>query len=277
MLSSFSFDDFFSEYNLKTIEDKDLFLASLLSFKNFNSTQIHKLSFLTFAEDKVIIPFEFIKMPHGPFSEDIKDLLNDFSERGLVTLNKEDHGTWEEKKWNLSSKGQQLLLINKDKVDEIKKKLKKIIEVYGISGAKALERFCYSNYLLKYANEKPKDYEARIQTSICDLQIILANRINDLGKIEEIDESSREVILACLDYIENLLNTLLSNEQIDQVIRGILIKKTENYINIWGEIICLANGNENEPKIKDLLKEAKELFNFINTSSKNYGIFESVF
>jgi len=276
MLSNFSFNDFFSEYNLKTIDNKDLFLAALLSFKKLNTTQIHKLSFLTFAEEKIIIPFEFIKMPHGPFSKDMGELLKDFSKRGLITMNEETHRDWKENIWELSDSGQMLVSTNKLKIDKIKKELEKIIEAYGVNAA-ALERYCYNNYLLKSANEKPQDYEARIKTNIDNLQIILTNRIRDLENIEDIDEPCRVAILACFDYIDNLLKVLFSNVGIDQVIRGVLIKKAENYINVWGEIIRLANDNGEKAKIKDLLRDSKELFNFINLSSKSYGVFESVF
>ncbi len=275
MLSGFSFNDFFSEYNLKTIEDKDLFLVALLSFKNLNTTQIHKLAFLTFAEEKTIIPFEFIKMPHGPFSNNIKNLLTNFSERKLITLDKKVHNNWEENIWILSEDGQKLIEENKSKVEEIKKKLNKIIDEYDVK-AKALEKYCYNNYLLKYADEKPQDYEARIKTNIDNLQTLLANRVRDFGNVEDIDESSKTAVLACFDYISNLLKSLL-NKEIDQVIRGVLIKKVENYINTWGEILRLIGSNENEPKVRCLLKDSKELFNFINVSSEKYGIFESVF
>jgi len=275
MLSEFSFNDFFSKYNLKTIDNKELFLAALLSFKNLNTTQIHKLAFLTFAEEKIIIPFEFIKMPHGPFSKDIRDLLIDFSDRKLISMNKEVHNNWEENIWVLSEGGQKLIEENKSEIEEIKKKLNKIIETYDVR-AKALEKYCYSNYLLKYANEQPQNYEARVKTGIDNLQILLTNRIRDLKNVEDIDESSKTVVLACFDYVSNLLEPL-SNKEIDPVIRGVLIKKTEDYINTWGEILRLIGNKDNELKVKDLLKTSKELFNFINVSSERYGVFESVF
>jgi hypothetical protein len=275
MLSDFSFNDFFSEYNLKTIDDKDLFLVALLSFKNLDTTQIHKLSFLTFAEEKTIIPFEFIKMPHGPFSEGIKDLLKSFSERKLITMNREVHDNWEENIWVLSEDGKKLIEENKEKVDDIKKKLAKIIEMYDVK-AKALERYCYSNYLLKSVNEQPQDYEARIKTSLDNLNILLANRVRDLENVEDIDQSPKIAILACFDYANNLLKCL-ANKETDQVIRGVLIKKIENYINIWGEILRLAGSDENNSKVRSLLKDSKELFSFINLSSEKYNVFESVF
>lgn len=276
MLSKFLFNEFFSEYNLKTIDNKDLFLAALLSFKNLNTTQIHKLSFLTFAEEKTIIPFEFIKMPHGPFSKDMGDLLKDFSKRGLVTVDEKIHHNWQENIWTLSPDGQKLISSNKEEIGEIKKKLEKIMNTYGVN-ARALEKYCYSHYLLESINEKSQDYEARIKTNIDNLQIILTNRIRDLGQIEDVDEPCRIVILACFDYIYNLLKVLFANVEIDQVIRGVLIKKIEDYINIWGEILRLVNEGGDEFKIRGLLKDSKELFKFINLSSKNYGVFESVF
>lgn len=275
MLSYFSFNDFFSEYNLKTIDNKDLFLAALLSFKNLDTTQIHKLAFLIFAEEKTIIPFEFIKMPYGPFSNDIKSLLENFSERKLITVNKEVHSNWEEKIWILSEDGQKLIEKNKIKVEEIKKKLNKIIDEYDVK-AKALERYCYSNYLLKSADEKPQDYEARIKTSVDNLHTLLSNRVRDLENVEDIDKSPKAAVLACFDYVDNLLRSL-SNKEIDQVIRGVLIKKIENYINIWGEILRLISNDDNESKVRILLRDSKELFNFINVSSEKYGVFESVF
>ncbi|MBU3912664.1 MAG: hypothetical protein KKE50_01080 [Nanoarchaeota archaeon] len=276
MLSKFLFNDFFSEYNLKTIENKDLFLAALLSFKRLNTTQIHKLSFLTFAEEKTIIPFEFIKMPYGPFSKDMDGLLKDFCNRGLVVMEEKVYDNWKEDTWTLSESGQMLISSNKEKVEEIRKKLDKVVEMYGVN-ATALGRYCYINYLLKSVNEKPQDYEARIKTNIDNLRIILTNRTRDLGNIEDINEPCRAAILACFDYINNLLEVLFSNINIDPVIRGVLIKKSESYINIWGEIIRLSNEEGVEPKIKTLLKDSKELFNFINISSEKYGVFESVF
>lgn len=276
MLSNFSFNDFFSEYNLKTIDNKDLFLAALLSFKNLNSTQIHKLSFLTFAEENIIIPFEFIKMPHGPFSPDLKTLMDDFYKRKLINMSEESHPDWKENIWSLSDSGQELISANHNKIEEIKKKLTKIIEEYDVK-ATALERYCYNNYFLNSNKEKMHEWETKIKTNIDNLRMILASRIRDLEKIGDIDESSKAAVLACFDYIDALLKFLFSNPEVDQVIRGVLIKKAEGYINIWGEILRLVNEGGDESKIRCLLNNSKELFNFINLCSKKYGVFESVF
>ncbi len=276
MLSSFSFNDFFSEYNLKKIDNKELFLLALLSFRNLNTTQIHKLSFLTFAEEKIIIPFEFIKMPHGPFSEELRDLLEEFRRKGLIEKSEESHLNYTENIWSLSEGGQKLMLSNKFGIDEIKAKLKKIVEEYDVN-AKSLERYCYSNYLLKSEKESLKEWESKIKTSIDNLLIILERRAREMESIEDIDEPSRVAVLACFDYIDKLLRELLSNQNADQVIKGVLISKSESYINLWGEILCLVNDGENLIEIRNLLKDSKELFNFINISAERYGVFESVF
>lgn len=277
MLSNFSFNDFFSKYNLKTVEDQRLFLMALLSFKKLNTTQIHKLSFLTFAENNAIIPFEFIKMPHGPFSENLRDVLDTAHNQGLILKEENVYKDYNENLWSLSDEGKNLVSSDKLKIDEIKDILKLILETYLESSAKSLERYCYNNYLLKSASENQEEWELRIKTTIDNLQTLLNNRIRDLQSINELEESTRDVVLACFDYIENLLRKLSTDSGIDQVIKGVLIKKVGDYINLWGEILNLSRENGNEPRLNKLLKDSKELFNFINISSERYHVFDSIF
>ena len=69
MLSQISFNDFSEEFKLQNIDDKNLTILTLLSEKNkIGSTQVHKLMFLTFAEKRIMLPFNFSKWVRNPLN-----------------------------------------------------------------------------------------------------------------------------------------------------------------------------------------------------------------
>ena len=114
MLSNISFNEFSEEAKLQSLEDKNLTILTLLSEKNkIGSTQVHKLMFLTFAEKRVMLPFDFAKWPHGPYSENLQSSLLQLKKDNLIDVAKEKVITFDKDSWTISTEGQKLMDENK--------------------------------------------------------------------------------------------------------------------------------------------------------------------
>lgn len=274
MLSQFTFSDFYGEEKLNEVKNANSFLYALLSFNKFNKTQIQKLSFLAFAENDILLPFKFIKHNHGPFSGELTETLDKLKSDHKIEEKIINHSWGHEDVYNISSSTQEEIKNDKE-INHLKVLIKDLVETFDMN-AKSLERYCYNNYLLKYKGQDKSEWESKVKNKINDLLILLEERIDDLKRIDDLEESKKMVVLSSFDYIENLLKRLFSNMAIDQIIRGVLIKKVEEYINLWGEILRLAEEN-NTQQIKTLLEKSKKIFYFLNRSSEMYGVFESVF
>lgn len=285
MFSQISFNELYEEAELIYFNDKKLSLFALLSMgQNLGKKQIHKLLFLSFAEGKILLPFRFKKWPHGPFSVEIKDTLQELQTEKLVNEIPEQVFTKTKSTQMLSDEGKKFLEENKDKIENILKELSSTVlnyeEVKGqIQGANSLERYCYKTYFLKPDNKSDEDWEVFIRSKLSDIKLIITARENELNITEDIEETKKVLILSSLDYIGGLIEVLESSNGMDQVIRGVLIKNSQDYLDNWGEIFSLAKNNDasNLDKIRALLLENRKLFKFINESAKEYGIFESIF
>jgi len=277
MLSNISFNDFYKEFNLKSIEDKKLFLLALLdSNKGFGTTQIHKLSFLSFAEGRLMIPFKFTKWPHGPFSEELRDELGSLEEEGLIDKNCEQVINYSKDTRTISIKGREFINLHKEDLERIKKELKETLSNHD-EGAKSLKRYCYEKYFLKPDNKKNEEWDAFIKNKIKDILFILDVRTREVENFEELEEQKRSLILTSFDYVSEILEKLFSSNEIDEVIKGVLVENIEEYIDKWGEILRLAQKPSSIEEIKTKLFEIRKIFRFINESARTYGVFESIF
>ena len=277
MLSNISFNDFYKEFNLKSIEDKRLFLLALLdSNKGFGTTQIHKLSFLSFAEGRLMIPFKFTKWPHGPFSEELRDELGSLEEEGLIDKNCEQVINYSKDTRAISIKGREFINLHKEDLEKIKKELKETLSNHD-EGAKSLERYCYEKYFLKPDNKRNEEWDAFIKNKIKDILFILDVRTREVENFEEMEEQKRSLILTSFDYVSEILEKLFSSNGVDEVIKGVLVKNIEEYIDKWGEILRLAQKPSSIEEVKTKLFEIRKIFRFINESARTYGVFESIF
>lgn len=276
MLSQISFNDFSEEFKLQNIDDKNLTILTLLSEKNkIGSTQVHKLMFLTFAEKRIMLPFNFSKWPHGPYSENLQSSLLQLKKDNLIDVAKEKVITFDKDSWTISTEGQKLMDENKQKVAHIKKLIEGTLKDHD-EGAISLEKYCYDKFFLKPKNKTEEEWKASIKQKIEDLRTLLESRKKEIDSFEEIEDTKRAIILSSFDYIDSLLQKIFSSKDIDQVIQGILLNNTEEYINIWGEVLRLAKDDSTD-KIKLLLLQIREIFRFINEVSSKYCVFESIF
>ena len=277
MLSNISFNDFYNEFNLRSIENKKLFLLALLDLnKSFGTTQIHKLSFLSFAEGRLIIPFKFTKWPHGPFSDELRNELDSLESEGLIEKNCEQVINFSKDTRKMSDKGREFIKLYKSELDKIKEELKETISNHD-EGAVSLERYCYEKYLLKPDNKRNEEWDAFIKNKIKDILLILDVRSKEVENFEEIEEQKISLILTSFDYVSEILEKLFSSNGVDEVIKGVLVKNIEEYIDKWGEILRLAQKSASIEEIRTKLFEIRKIFRFINESAKTYGVFESIF
>lgn len=276
MLSNISFNDFSEEVKLQNLNNKNLTILTLLSEKNkIGSTQVHKLMFLAFAEGRVILPFSFAKWSHGPYSEDLQNSLLQLKKDNLVDMKKEKVINFEKDSWIISKTGQKIIEGNKQEVAHIKKLIEKTLKEHD-EGAISLEKYCYDNFFLKPKNKTDEEWTASIKQKVEDLRTILDSRKKEIASFEEIEETKRAIVLSSFDYMDHLLQKVFSLKNIDQVVQGVLLKNTEEYINLWGEVLRLAKDDSTD-KIKLLLFRIREIFSFINEVASKYCVFESIF
>lgn len=285
MLSNISFNDFYEEVKLDSSSDKNLSLIALLNFnKDLGKTQIQKLLFLAFAEGKVILPFKFKKHNYGPFSQEIEDTIVELRTDGFLNKNIERVKVIDKEKEVpiLSETGKTFLKKNQDKIKAIMEKLEPILLKYEdengkIQTARSLERYCYETYFLKLEDKSEEEHQITLNQKIKNLIIVLKSMEEEVNSIKEVEEVKKILILSSLDYIKNLLGNIHS-PHVDQVIKGVLIKNCQDYIENWGEILTVSKSKKDSTqKISSLLLENRRLFRFINEISKEYEVFDSVF
>jgi len=281
MLSNISFEEFYKEEPLPMFNDKKAFLMALLSYSNeFGSKQIHKLLFLSFVEGMVLLPFKFSKWQNGPFSEEARDVLSQLETDQFIENIPEKVFDFNKHKRILMSKGLDYLTENKERIAEIKKVINSVIEEYEedgkIQSANYLERYCYNNFYLN-SGKSQEEWNLFIKNKISDLLNLLETRSTTIKGLDDLDEDKSEAILASFDYIDNLLRKILIDTEMDAVVKGVLLKKMEEFINKWGEILQLSESSCSEIELKKLLLEIRIIFKFINEVSIRYGIFESVY
>src|SRR3989344_925980 len=164
---------------------------------------------------------------------------------------------------------------NKQKVNQIKKLIEGTLKEHD-EGAISLEKYCYDNFFLKPKNKTEEEWTASIKQKIEDLRTLLESRKKEISSFEEIEDSKRAIILSSFDYMDSLLQKIFSMKDIDQVVQGVILKNTEEYINLWGEVLRLAKDDSTD-KIKLLLFKIREIFRFVNEVASKYCVFESIF
>lgn len=283
MLSEVPFKDLYDEVNLKKLKNRDLTILSLINLnENLGNKQIHKLLFLTFVEGKILLPFKFVKKDHGPFSLEIRDSLINLQDKGLIVEIPEKVGDYTQKTKELTEEGKEFIKSNKKAVDEIEKEIYQILFQHqterGLTeSANYLENYCYEKYLLKPSDKTEEEWLTIVRAKIKDIHTIINSREKELENIKGIEESKMILILSSFDYIKNILEILESNPKIDQVVRGVLIKTSQEYLDLWGELFILEKSGEKTNKMMEILFRNRLLFKFLNEVSKEYGILESVF
>lgn len=277
VLSQIPFGNFYDEIELGLIQDRGLFILALLdSKKNLGTTQIHKLSFLVFVEGKIMVPFKFAKWPHGPFSNELKEMLEKFEKERIIKRKRTKIFSFDKNSTSISEKGEKILKKRDKEIKEIKKFIEKIIKNHD-EGAISLERYCYDNYFLRPEREDKEKWSESIKNKIKDLLLILNSRIKEVRDIEELEEEKRAIILTSFNYIENLFQKLFSSGNIDEVVKGVLIKSMEEYLKMWGELLSLIKKPTKTKEINKLLLGIRVNFRFINEVAERYGVFESIF
>jgi len=277
VLSQIPFGNFYDEIELGLIQDRGLFILALLdSKKNIGTTQIHKLSFLVFVEGKIMVPFKFAKWPHGPFSNELKETLEKFEKERIIKRKRTKIFSFDKNSTSISEKGGKILKKRYKEIKEIKKFIEKIIKNHD-EGAISLERYCYNNYFLRPEREDKEKWSESIKNKIKDLLLILNSRIKEVRDIEELEEEKRAIILTSFNYIENLFQKLFSSGNIDEVVKGVLIKSMEEYLKMWGELLSLIKKPIKTKEINKLLLGIRVNFKFINEVAERYGVFESIF
>lgn len=277
VLSQIPFGNFYDEIELGLIQDRGLFILALLdSKKNIGTTQIHKLSFLVFVEGKIMVPFKFAKWPHGPFSNELKETLEKFEKERIIKRKRTKIFSFDKNSTSISEKGEKILKKRDKEIKEIKKFIEKIIKNHD-EGAISLERYCYNNYFLRPEREDKEKWSESIKNKIKDLLLILNSRIKEVRDIEELEEEKRAIILTSFNYIENLFQKLFSSRNIDEVVKGVLIKSMEEYLKMWGELLSLIKKPIKTKEINKLLLGIRVNFKFINEVAERYGVFESIF
>lgn len=276
MLFKIPFDDFYEDVPLEHIGNKKSVILALLDEKDgLGTTQVHKLLFLAFAEGKILLPFSFAKYHYGPFSDEITCTLNELEREGIIQSMKEKVITLNKNIFSLASNWQNKGGIDRKEILGVKEILKKTIDAHD-EGARSLEKYCYKTYFLMPKTQSPSEWRAMVKNRISDLRDLLNERKKKIEDFEEIEETKRVMILSSFDYISSLLDKLYSTEGIDQVIQGVLIKNSEDYINLWGEVLRLAKEGSLE-EIKRLLLDIRKTFSFINEVAARYLVFESIF
>lgn len=270
------FADFYEEVKLTLIDDKESLILALLNFKKLSKTQIHKLIFLTFADGKIFIPFKFTKNQNGPFSEELNTSLEKLKHKNLISLTKpEKVKDYDKRCWILTEQGKTVLKENSSVIEKIKANIADVLSDHD-EGASSLKRYCYKTYFLKPKEKTDAEWDVVIKNKIEDLRLLLEERKKEIESFEDLEEIKKTIILTSFDYIENLLQRLLSYN-IDQVIRGVLIKNIEDYIDLWGCFLQFINKKTPLEQIETTLSDVRNVFQFINLSAESYGVFESVF
>ncbi len=276
MLSEISFKDFVKEENLACFDNKKNVAIGLLGITNgIGKKQLQKLMFLSSIEKNIVLPFKFEKHIYGPYSEELEKAVNILESEKLVEFSKEIIYNVQQDTRKLTEKGKESL--ENPEVQKFIKVIKEIISNYGENGnfpsAKSLENTCYTEfYLTKDEND---EWRNSIKSKIKDALSLLEDRVQIIKKKNELEEK-QDLILMAFDYIKNLLNEILE-KNIDQVIKGVLIKKSEEYIDKWGEIILLDEEKKTKEKFNKILLEEKKLFKFINNWAISNNVYDSVF
>lgn len=280
MLSEISFEEFSKEEELIEFKDKkDIVLGLLNSQEGLNKKQEQKIIFLSMVEDNIIFPFNFRKNKYGPYSQDLDLVTKELSENQIIDIKIEsfigENGKhYNPEKRNLTDKGKK---ITNSEIVKLSKLFSQVISRYKenneISNAAGLESYCYKTYYL--TKEETDEWKNSVKSKIQDILSLLEDRVQIIEKKDQLEEK-QSLILMAFDYMKNLLNEII-NKDMDQVTKGVLIKKSEEYVHKWGEILLLDKEKKTKEEFNKILSEEKKLFKFINNWAISNGVYDSVF
>lgn len=277
MLSEVSFEDFVKEEKIKHFVNKEDITIGLLGLtKGLGKKQLQKLLFLSAVKNNIILPFKFEKHIYGPYSADLEETINTLKEKNIVEFSKDNVFTIPQDTRKLTKDGMQLLENPKIQIfsNSIKDTISNYEEGNGIFPyAKILEDYCYKTFHL--TKKETDEWKNSVKSKIQDILSLLEDRFQIIEKKDELEEK-QDLILMAFDYIKNLLNRI-SNKEIDQVIKGVLIEKSEEYVEKWGEIILLDKDGKRKEEFNKILSEEKRLFKFINAWAASNNVYDSVF
>lgn len=280
MLSDISFEDFSREEELLEFDNKrNVVLGLLKSYNGLSAKQEQKLIFLSMVEDNIIFPFNFKKNHYGPYSQDLEKVTRELDNEKIISIETKSFIGQNGKPYNLKERNltETGKSITNDDVIKLSEIFSDIISRYKedneLSNAAGLESHCYKTYYL--TKKETDEWKNSIKSKIYDILSLLEDRVQIIEKKEELEEKG-DLILMAFDYMKNLLNKILSKE-IDQVVRGVLIKKSEEYVEKWGEILLLEKENTTKREFNKILSEEKKLFKFINNWAAFNDVCDSVF
>ncbi len=280
ILSDISFEDFSKEVEpLKFNNKKDVVLGLLNSYNGLNAKQEQKLVFLSMVENNIIFPFNFKKNQYGPYSQDLEIVTKELNDEKIVNIKiksftGENGKTYNPEERSLTKIGKNIT--SKDIV-KLSKIFSDVISKYEkgneLSNAAGLESHCYETYYL--TKEETEEWRNSVKSKIYDVLSLLENRLQTIEEKKDLEEKG-DLILMAFDYMKNLLNEIL-DKKIDQVVRGVLIKKAEEYIEKWGEILLLDKSEGTMEEFNKILSEEKKLFKFINNWAAFNNVCDSIF
>jgi len=284
MLSDVSFDTIYSEGEVTSFDNSEKVALALLGSypEGYRKKQFHKVAFLSNTDGMNIMPFKFKKHNYGPFSDELVDTIGRLEDNGLVEIKEKKIHTYKATVTKLSKKGKEAMKKDKD-IQEIAKVFKSIISQYIEDGVLAngefLETYCYKSFNLK-KDEFEKEWQLETKNRVEELRCVINNRITNVGSMDNLDQQKKDVILMYFDYLDNLLLRIyetVESKNMDQVLSGILIKFTEKIMEKWGELISLENDVDSTEDTTKRVKEANNLFKFVNQTCTQYTFFESVY
>lgn len=274
MLSEISFEDFSRDEDIGIFDDRESVMVGLLGLTNgVGKKQLQKLMFLSSVANNIILPFRFEKHFYGPFSRDIEETVGLLKEKGLVEFSSEPVYTALRETRKLTEEGRRVFSGGMQLFsDSVKELVSSYSEDDGVVYAKVLEKVCYDEfYLVKDEND---EWRNSVRSKVQDILSLLSDRVEAVSRME-LDER-QSLILMAFDYMKNLLNRLLDGEM-DQVVRGVLIKKSEEYVEKWGEIMLLDREKGSRDEFNKILSDEKRIFKFVNGWASFYGVCDSVF
>lgn len=265
-----SFNELFDKEEIMSFDSQEAIISTLLSrFDVLNSTQIHKILFLSSVEGEVNIPFTFKKHNYGPFSDEISSLLDTLKENNEINEKSEI-------KTNFygSTYPENTISLNKENV-EINTEFDKLLEeMFNLLNNRAtyLKDKCYEEYYLKYASELDQIYNKRIEMEIENLKEELSILNESIELSISLNDKDKFDILTNLDYLNEILSKNLL--ELEMVARGIILNKINEFIDLLRNY--LFSDNEEDEK-EYLIPQIKRKFNYIVNKVVNLDLIENIY
>lgn len=278
MLSDVSFENFVKEEELQSFGDKEGVAIGLLGLtKGLGKKQLQKLMFLSSIEKNIILPFKFEKNLYGPYSKELEETINTLEQKNIIEFSKDTVFTIPQDTRKLTKEGEKNLESSEAKI--FSNFIKEIISNYegeekGVFPyARILEKICYDEFYL--TKDETDEWRALVKSKTNDILSLLNDRYKIIEERDELEEK-QDLILMSFNYIKSLLSEII-NKNIDQVVKGVLIKKSEEYVEKWGEILLLDKEDITKEDFNKILSEEKIIFKYINKWAFSNKVFDSIF